>query len=84
MRKQKPVADSFVIMTGLVLPNDTNTLNNLMGGRSLAPAPRLYCSAISFLLTWFGTKMSERRRAKLPLLQKDISKKAGAAGLTAE
>ena len=35
MRKQKPVADSFVIMTELVLPNDTNTLNNLMGGRMM-------------------------------------------------
>ncbi|HEX8349294.1 MAG TPA: acyl-CoA thioesterase, partial [Hymenobacter sp.] len=29
MRKQKPVKDSFVNMTELVLPNDTNTLNNL-------------------------------------------------------
>ena len=35
MRKQKPVADSFVIMTELVLPNDTNTLQNLMGGRMM-------------------------------------------------
>ena len=35
MRKHKPVADSFVIMTELVLPNDTNTLNNLMGGRMM-------------------------------------------------
>ena len=35
MRKQKSVADSFVIMTELVLPNDTNTLNNLMGGRMM-------------------------------------------------
>ena len=35
MRKQKPVKDSFVIMTELVLPNDTNTLNNLMGGRMM-------------------------------------------------
>src|SRR5687768_7310862 len=34
-RKQKPVADSFVIMTELVLPNDTNTLNNRMGGRMM-------------------------------------------------
>ena len=33
MRKQKKVSESFVIMTELVLPNDTNTLNNLMGGR---------------------------------------------------
>ena len=35
MRRQRPVADSFVIMTELVLPNDTNTLNNLMGGRMM-------------------------------------------------
>ncbi|MCR5890070.1 acyl-CoA thioesterase [Hymenobacter sp. J193] len=35
MRKQKPVKDSFVRMTELVLPNDTNTLNNLMGGRMM-------------------------------------------------
>jgi acyl-CoA hydrolase len=35
MRKQKPVKDSFVIMTELVLPNDTNTLHNLMGGRMM-------------------------------------------------
>ncbi|SNR29281.1 Acyl-CoA hydrolase [Hymenobacter mucosus] len=35
MRKQKPVQDSFVRMTELVLPNDTNTLNNLMGGRMM-------------------------------------------------
>lgn len=30
--KKRP-SDSFVSMTELVLPNDTNTLNNLMGGR---------------------------------------------------
>ncbi|MCC9135412.1 acyl-CoA thioesterase [Pontibacter silvestris] len=35
MRKQKKVKDSYVIMTELVLPNDTNTLHNLMGGRLL-------------------------------------------------
>jgi acyl-CoA hydrolase len=35
VRKQRPVADSYVIMTELVLPNDTNTLNNLMGGRMM-------------------------------------------------
>ncbi|RFP66685.1 acyl-CoA thioesterase [Hymenobacter lapidiphilus] len=34
-RKPKPVKDSFVRMTELVLPNDTNTLNNLMGGRMM-------------------------------------------------
>ncbi|MBA4144519.1 MAG: acyl-CoA thioesterase [Azospira oryzae] len=33
LRKQKTPKDSFVSMTELVLPNDTNTLNNLMGGR---------------------------------------------------
>jgi acyl-CoA hydrolase len=32
-RKQKFPQDSLVSMTELVLPNDTNTLNNLMGGR---------------------------------------------------
>ncbi len=32
-RKQKTPKESFVSMTELVLPNDTNTLNNLMGGR---------------------------------------------------
>ncbi|PRY15633.1 acyl-CoA hydrolase [Pontibacter ummariensis] len=35
MRKQKKVQDSYVIMTELVLPNDTNTLHNLMGGRMM-------------------------------------------------
>ena len=35
MRKQRPVSDSFVSMTELVLPNDTNTLHNLMGGRMM-------------------------------------------------
>src|SRR6187431_3373250 len=29
----KKAADSLVIMTELVLPNDTNTFGNLMGGR---------------------------------------------------
>ncbi len=32
-KKRKTCADSYVTMTELVLPNDTNTLNNLMGGR---------------------------------------------------
>lgn len=32
-RKTKTCNESFVTMTELVLPNDTNTLNNLMGGR---------------------------------------------------
>lgn len=32
-KKTKKPSDSFVSMTELVLPNDTNTLNNLMGGR---------------------------------------------------
>lgn len=31
--KQKKASESKVTMTELVLPNDTNTLNNLMGGR---------------------------------------------------
>ena len=32
-RKRKFARESLVSMTELVLPNDTNTLNNLMGGR---------------------------------------------------
>ncbi|MEM9859338.1 MAG: acyl-CoA thioesterase [Bacteroidota bacterium] len=32
-KKKKKVKESYVTMTELVLPNDTNTLNNLMGGR---------------------------------------------------
>ena len=32
-KKKKFPRESFVSMTELVLPNDTNTLNNLMGGR---------------------------------------------------
>ncbi|MEQ8924714.1 MAG: acyl-CoA thioesterase [Fulvivirga sp.] len=32
-KKVKKVSESYVTMTELVLPNDTNTLNNLMGGR---------------------------------------------------
>lgn len=35
MIPSKNVSDSVTIMTELVLPNDTNTLNNLMGGRLL-------------------------------------------------
>jgi acyl-CoA hydrolase len=31
--KSKTAADSYVAMTELVLPNDTNTFGNLMGGR---------------------------------------------------
>ena len=31
--KKKFAKESFVTLTELVLPNDTNTLNNLMGGR---------------------------------------------------
>lgn len=34
-KKKKSPSDSLAIMTELVLPNDTNTLNNLMGGRLL-------------------------------------------------
>ncbi len=32
-KKAKFVSESFVTMTELVLPNDTNTLHNLMGGK---------------------------------------------------
>ncbi|RYD72646.1 MAG: acyl-CoA thioesterase [Sphingobacteriales bacterium] len=35
MRKKKFVRETSVTMTELVLPNDTNTLNNLMGGRMM-------------------------------------------------
>ncbi len=35
MPKPKSATASEVIMTEMVLPNDTNTLNNLMGGRLL-------------------------------------------------
>lgn len=35
MSKKKYVKDSVVNMTEFVLPNDTNTLNNLMGGRMM-------------------------------------------------
>lgn len=35
MSKQKFAKDSFVIMTEMVLPNDTNTLSNMMGGRMM-------------------------------------------------
>ena len=34
-KKSKKASESYVIMTQFVLPNDTNTLNNLMGGRLL-------------------------------------------------
>ena len=35
MSKKKYTKDSIVNMTEFVLPNDTNTLNNLMGGRMM-------------------------------------------------
>lgn len=35
MITKKTPSDSLTIMNELVLPNDTNTLNNLMGGRLL-------------------------------------------------
>jgi acyl-CoA hydrolase len=35
MKKAKFARESLVIMTELVLPNDTNGLNNLMGGRMM-------------------------------------------------
>jgi acyl-CoA hydrolase len=34
-RKQKKVSESYVRTTEMVLPNDTNTLNHLMGGRMM-------------------------------------------------
>ena len=35
MKKSKFARESYTTMTEMVLPNDTNTLNNLMGGRML-------------------------------------------------
>lgn len=35
LEKDKPVKESVVTMTEIVLPNDTNTLNNLMGGKMM-------------------------------------------------
>jgi acyl-CoA hydrolase len=52
-RKQKSPRESYVSMTELVLPNDTNTLNNLMGGRLMhwmdvvsAIAGQKHCNSI--------------------------------------
>lgn len=52
-RKKKSPKESMVSMTELVLPNDTNTLNNLMGGRLMhwmdivsAIAGQKHCSSI--------------------------------------
>ena len=52
-RKKKTPKESFVSMTELVLPNDTNTLNNLMGGRLMhwmdvvsAIAGQKHCNSI--------------------------------------
>jgi acyl-CoA hydrolase len=35
MLKPKPAKESLAVMTEIVMPNDTNTLGNLMGGRLL-------------------------------------------------
>jgi acyl-CoA hydrolase len=52
-RKKKAPRESFVSMTEMVLPNDTNTLNNLMGGRLMhwmdvvsAIAGQKHCNSI--------------------------------------
>jgi len=52
-RKQKSPSESYVSMTELVLPNDTNTLNKLMGGRLMhwmdivsAIAGQKHCNSI--------------------------------------
>lgn len=52
-RKKKTPKESLVSMTELVLPNDTNTLNNLMGGRLMhwmdvvsAISGQKHCSSI--------------------------------------
>lgn len=41
----KPVSDSLTVMTEIVLPNDTNNLNNLFGGQLLSWMDR--CAAIA-------------------------------------
>ena len=53
MPNQKFAKDSVTIMTEMVLPNDTNTLNNLMGGRLMhwmdivaAMAAQKHCNRI--------------------------------------
>ncbi len=53
MRRKKSPNESYVSMTELVLPNDTNTLNNLMGGRLMhwmdvvsAIAGQKHCNSI--------------------------------------
>lgn len=43
--KAKPPKESLTIMTEIVLPNDTNNLNNLFGGQLLSWMDR--CAAIS-------------------------------------
>lgn len=52
-KKKKFARESYVSMTELVLPNDTNTLNNLMGGRLMhwmdvvsAIAGQKHCNSI--------------------------------------
>ena len=52
-RRKKAPRESFVSMTEMVLPNDTNTLNNLMGGRLMhwmdvvsAIAGQKHCNSI--------------------------------------
>lgn len=52
-RRKKTAKESAVSMTELVLPNDTNTLNNLMGGRLMhwmdvvsAIAGQKHCNSI--------------------------------------
>ena len=45
MAELKTPKDSLSIMTQIVLPNDTNTLNNLFGGQLLSWMDR--CCAIA-------------------------------------
>lgn len=68
--KQKFVKDSFIVMNELVLPNDTNTLNNLMGGRLLhwmdiaaAIAAQKHCNRI--VVTASVDNVSFKRPVKL-------------------
>ena len=43
--KEKPAIESLTVMTEIVLPNDTNNLNNLFGGQLLSWMDR--CAAIA-------------------------------------
>src|SRR5260221_4493633 len=69
-RRKKSPRESYVSMTELVLPNDTNTLNNLMGGRLMhwmdivsAIAGQKHCNSIG--VTAFVDNISVRSPIQL-------------------